>query len=253
MPYKFDFRDGDVIAWTLTDEGATPTWIDSYTPSIYVAATEPNQLATARQHLSDLPAVSGTAVEQWRTGFRHDPEPVLRADITGIDAVTDVAETVASWRSPGTYRLYNVDLTREFRFCLETDCDPVPDRPLRTVTIDAPTEQLARERLRTVTVDDVSVEGETAILETITDRLERVDPDVLSLASSQLVPQLYEMAARCEMDRFDLGRLPGYAQLAGRSTYESYGQVGTTCLAECSLTARIRLCGTKPTSTAACT
>ncbi len=226
MPYKFDYRDGDVVAWSLTDDGAVPTRIESYRPTIYVETDDKEQLATAKQHLTELPAVTRTVIEQWRTGFRHDAEPVVRVDIEPIDAVTDVASTVAGWGAPGTYRLYNVNLTREFRFCLETVHNPAPERSLRTVSIDAPTQQLAREYLRTVTVDDVTVEGETAILETITDRLNTIDPDVLSLSSSQLVPQLYEMADRCSMERFDLGRLPGYEQLAGQSTYESYGQVG---------------------------
>lgn len=226
MPFKFDYRDSDVVAWNVTEEGAVPTQIDSYTPTIYVATADSDRLAAARQHLTDLPSVTRTTIERWRTGFRNDSEAVLRVDIDHIDAVTDVASTVAGWGSPGTYRLYNVDFSREFRFCLETDCDPVPTRELRTVSIDAPSEQLARDHLRTVTVDDVTVEGETAILETITERLDRVDPDVLSIASSQLVPQLYEMAAERGMDRFDLGRRPGYEQLAGQSTYESYGQVG---------------------------
>ncbi|WP_138005323.1 type B DNA-directed DNA polymerase [Halalkalirubrum salinum] len=226
MPYKFDYHNGDVVAWTATSDGATATRIDSYTPTIYVGADEHEELATAKQHLTELPAVSRTTVEQWRTGFRHDEEAVLRVDIEHIDAVSDVASTIAGWGTPGTYRLYNVDLTREFRFCLETEQDPVPDRSLRTVSIDAPTAQLAREHLQSIAVDGDTVEGETEILKTITERLETIDPHVLSLSSSRLVPQLYELADQCGMESFDLGRLAGYDTLAGQSTYESYGQVG---------------------------
>jgi DNA polymerase I len=228
MPYKFDYLDGDVLAWSLTDDGATATRIESHTPTIYVATADHDQdrLAAIGRHVAELPAVERTAVEQWRTGFRQDAEPVLRADIYRIDAVSDVARTVAGWDSPGTYRLYNVDFTREFRFCLETGRIPLPERPLRTVSIDAPTEQLARNHLRTVTVDGVTVDGETAVLETITERLNQIGPDVLSLQSSRLVPQLYELADQCGNERFDLGRRSGYEQLAGESTYESYGRVG---------------------------
>ena len=226
MPYKFDYHDGDVVAWTATDDGATATRIDGYTPTIYIAADEHDHLATAKQHIAELPAVTRTTVEQWRTGFRHEAEAVVRVDIKHIDAVPDVASTIAGWGTPGTYRLYNVDLTREFRVCLEAGHDPVPARPLRTVSIDAPPAHRAREDLETITIDGVTVEGETAILETIAERLETIDPDVLSLSSSRLIPELYEMADQCGMAAFDLGRLSGYEQLAGRSTYESYGQVG---------------------------
>ena len=152
MSYKFDYHDGDVIAWSVTDDGAVASRIDSYTPTIYIATDGPDHLATAKQHLTELPAVDRVTIEQWRTGFRRDAEPVLRADVARIDAVTNIASMVAGWGTPGTYRLYNVDFTREFRFCLETGRTPLPERPLRTVSIDAPTAQLAGERLRTVTV-----------------------------------------------------------------------------------------------------
>ena len=226
MPYTFDYCDGDVLAWSLTDEEAEVTRFESYTPTIYVSAVGSDQLAKAERHLSELPAVKRTKIEHWRTGFRNDTEPVIRVDIARIDAVTDVASTVAGWGSPGTYRLYNVDLTREFRFCLETDRVPLPERSLRTVSLEAPPEQLARGQLRQLTVDDITVDGPTAILETVIERLETIDPDVLVVQSSALIPQLYELVERCGNERFDLGRRPGYEQLAGESTYESYGQVG---------------------------
>jgi DNA polymerase I len=234
MPYKFDYRDGDVLAWELTDDGAAFERTEDYTPTIYVSAETDELLATARRHLRGFPTVERTARERKRVGFRHDPEAVLRVDVAGIDAVRDVAGTVAGWQTPGAYRLYDVDFTREFRFWLEevedrTEPDddvPVPDRALRTVEIDAPIEQIGRGDLRRVTVDGVTVEGPTAVVETVRERVETVDPDVLLLASSRLVPLLYDLAAAAGVDDFDLGRLAGYDKLAGASTYESYGQVG---------------------------
>ena len=226
MAYKFDYCDGDVIVWSVTDDGAVPTRIKSYTPTIYVGTDDHERLATVKQHLSELPAVERTAIESWRTGFRHDAEPVIRVDIDDINSVTEVASTIGGWGTPGTYRLYNVDFTREFRFCLETERTPLPERSLRTVSLDAPSEQLARSHLQTVTVDDVTVTGATAIIETISDRLDEIDPDILSVSASKLIPQLYDLADHIGRDDFDLGRLPGYEQLAGQSTYESYGQVG---------------------------
>ena len=52
-------------------------------------------------------------------------------------------------------------------------------------------------------------------------RLDEIDPDVLVVSSSELIPRLATLG-----DGVDLGRRPGYQQLAGASTYESYGQVG---------------------------
>jgi DNA polymerase I len=53
-----------------------------------------------------------------------------------------------------------------------------------------------------------------------------VDPDVLIVNASEVLPTLYDAAERCDLDDFQLGRRSGFEQLAGRSTYESYGQVG---------------------------
>jgi DNA polymerase I len=226
VPYKFDYLDGDVLAWSLTDDGATVDRISDYTPTIYVSADREGLLGRAQRHLSGFPAIDTTAIERWRTGFRHDAEPVLRLDIDSIERVSDVASTVARWESPGTYRLYNVDFTREFRFCLETDRVPLPERELRTVHLETPTEQLGANELTHLSVDGETVTGPTAILETVIERLDTIDPDVLALESSDLVPDLYALAERNGVDRFDLGRQPGYNQLAGESTYHSYGQTG---------------------------
>jgi len=226
VPYKFDYLDGDVLAWSLTDDGATVDRISDYTPTIYVSADREGLLGRAQRHLSGFPAIDTTAIERWRTGFRHDAEPVLRLDIDSIERVSDVASTVARWESPGTYRLYNVDFTREFRFCLETDRVPLPEREVRTVHLETPTEQLGANELTHLSVDGETVTGPTAILETVIERLDTIDPDVLALESSDLVPDLYALAERNGVDRFDLGRQPGYNQLAGESTYHSYGQTG---------------------------
>ena len=60
----------------------------------------------------------------------------------------------------------------------------------------------------------------------ITAALAERDPDVLVLSSGDLVPLCYSLAEECGYPGFDLGRRPGYQQLAGASTYESYGRVG---------------------------
>ena len=42
MPYKFDFLDGDVLEWTTAAEGAAPTQVTDYTPTIYVGVRDGN-------------------------------------------------------------------------------------------------------------------------------------------------------------------------------------------------------------------
>ena len=131
MPYAFDFKDGDVLAWSLTDDGATAERIADYAPSLYV---DPRgmPIPEVRAHVAELPAVRGTGTESWRSGFRHDAAPVLRVDVDSIETVRAVARTVGNWGSAGEYRLYNVDFPREFRYYLENGLTPVPDRSLRS-------------------------------------------------------------------------------------------------------------------------
>jgi DNA polymerase I len=128
MALKIDFRDGDVLVWGLSGEGATPTRVSDYDPTIYVYADEREALATARQHLADHPSVATTAFESHRPGFRHGAEPMLRVDAERLAAVDDVARQIRGWGKPGTYRLFDVDLSPEFRYALETGTSP-PARP----------------------------------------------------------------------------------------------------------------------------
>lgn len=224
--FKIDYREGDVLRWSLTDDGAEYTVDDGYTPTLSVSVHDDGSMAELRPALERHPAVVGTTVVEERISFRHDPEPVLQVDVCDLDAVTTIAQTVRQWGDPGTYRCYNVDLTREFRYCLEADVAPVPQRELTQLQLAIPETELASATVTECTIDDEHVTGNgQTVLERISDRLTRADPDVLMLNTSTVIPALYRQAERLDLD-FDLGRLPGWQQLAGESTYSSYGQVG---------------------------
>ena len=227
MPYKIDYLDGDVLVWPLTDEGATCEQIPDYTPSLYISVPSRDDLADIRGFVDRLTEVVQTAIEEWRIGWRHTAESVLRIDVDDIKAVTSVASDLRGWDVPGTYKCYNVDFSREFRFSLETDTDPTPTRTPTTLEIGVPEPELARgEGIRTLTVDGDSVEGTPAtVAEEVATQIAVIDPDVLVLGSADIVPKLFE-AAPCDSDEYQLGRRARYQQLAGRSTYESYGRIG---------------------------
>ncbi|RBI59821.1 DNA polymerase I [halophilic archaeon] len=226
MVYTIDYRDGDVLRWSLTDDGADYTVDDSYTPSLYVSAHGEGSIPEIQPAVNDHPAVEWTEVVDERISFRHDPAPVLKINVVDLDAVITIARTVRQWADPATYRCYNVDLSREFRYCLETDLNPLPERELECLELSVPESELASNTITECTIDDDHTSGSgRAVLETIRAQLERTDPDVLMLNTSDVVPALYHQAERCDME-FELGRLPGWQQLAGESTYESYGQVG---------------------------
>ncbi len=151
---------------------------------------------------------------------------MLRVDVGDLDAVTTVTRMMSKWGAPGEYRYYNVDFSREFRYCLEHDLTPLPKRALSEIHITVSESELVCERVTNLTIDDEVVTGDGRdVLETVATRVERADPDVLMMNTSDLVPVLYRQADRLGID-FSLGRLPGWQQLAGESTYTSYGRVG---------------------------
>ncbi len=136
--------------------------------------------------------------------------------------------------TPGSITCYNVDFSREFRYCLETGQTPTLERDLSVVEIDAPPTAFTDDHLGTLTVShgettlETEDDPERAVI-AVTETLEAADPDVLVLSSSQLVPALYETADSIGYGpTFDFGRgdYQGYQTLAGASTFESYGQVG---------------------------
>ena len=226
MPFTIDHLDDGVYVWSTTEAGARYDCDEAYTPTLYVGGEE-DALRSIRGYVNRLTEVERTAVESWRRGFRHDAEPMLRVDVADIESVTGIARDIYHWGAPGQYRLYNVDLSREFRYCLERAVDPTPERDLRVLELDASRRELSGdEGVSELTVEGESLTGEPPeVAAAVERRVQRRDPDVLSVSASDVLASLHETAAQQDWD-YELGRLPGFQQLAGRSTYESYGRVG---------------------------
>lgn len=226
MAFKIDFLDGDILRWSKAGDSTERHRDSTYAPSIYVAGAV-EDLREIRPHLRAFSEVEDVVRERWRRGFRHDPEPVLRIDITQIDQVRTVASDISGWGEPEDYRLFNVDFSREFRYCLETETDPTPSADLNVLSLSTDKQELAREEgIQELAVDDDPVRGAPAdVAATVETHIQKRDPDVLSVSSAQLLARIQSAGEAEEWD-FQLGRAPGFQQLAGRSTYESYGRVG---------------------------
>ena len=241
MPYAFEFVDEGVRRWTLTGDGARAEIDGSYRPAVYVSAPDGEALGTLRRFVRDLPATEEVTVERRRTGWRRDPEAVLRATVRDVGSVRDVAATVRGWGDPGAYRPFDVDLSPGFRYCLDTGTDPVPGRPLATLRVAVPERDLGTAPGETVaaTVDGEGSRGDAAragrdgdveelrgeaaeVVEGLAARIAEADPDVLVLNTAEVIPWAFEVS-RTDLA---LGREGGYRRLAGRSTYTSYGRVG---------------------------
>jgi DNA polymerase I len=248
MAFKVDVTDDAVVEWHRTPDGDLRTErTTDYRPTIYVASAE-NPRADLREALAADPKVASTAVEEWYTRLAADErEPVLRVDLARPSEVGPLAREIRRVHergsyAPGTFRLYNVDFSPQFRYCVETGTDPaIPDEAsLSTMEI-----RIGRKRLADRDLSKLEIDGESlraapeVLLEILENRLADADPDVLVVSHGDLVLLLYEKADECGREGFELGRTRegqfgddsfGFRKLAGASTYgsidDSYGRVG---------------------------
>lgn len=227
MPYCIDFPDAETaVEWSLTDDGVERAERE-YRPHFYVAATEGNALSRVETALSDHPEVHAVAREPHRPGWRHEATEMLAVSVTQLETIDRLASTVAQLGRPGAYRLFNVDLSRQFRYCLETGADPTPKRSPTVLRLTTPPTALV-DGLDTLTAttpddDEWTIEGTPEeVAEGVAAIVADADPDVLSVSTAELIPTLFDAGH----DDYRLGREPGYTQLAGESTFESYGNIG---------------------------
>jgi DNA polymerase I len=242
-------HDGRVARWTLTPDGVEREVYEDNRPTLFVGdapddlygragGPEPSpptrdglseSLADLRTFLDGQAAVADLRVESHRQTFRTDARPLLRVDAASIEDVQTIAKRVRQFDQPDTFTCYNVDFTRQLRYCLETGTPAAPDRSvrdLRTLHLSFPSHESGIEALPQLTGDGDCVgssprEVVTGLREVLAER----DPDVLVLSTADLVPLLFEAADAYGVE-FALGRRPGYTKLAGESTYTSYGNVG---------------------------
>jgi len=155
------------------------------------------------------PDVVTTEMVARRPGFRRDEETVLAVDITHIDRVTPLARQARqlSHYPVGDLACFNVDFSREFRYCLETSIDPTPASGLSTLRLSVPVTETSNDVYGELSVAGDTVTGSpTDILTAVQGALDAHDPDVLVCSTSGIVPTLYEMATEAGVDDFSLSR-----------------------------------------------
>ncbi|MFC7164888.1 type B DNA-directed DNA polymerase [Halospeciosus flavus] len=235
MPFSIDFLDdGRVLEWDVTADGAIATERDDYTPRFYVASRSPaaDIDLTALRTLYDChPDIVSTEVVSRRPGFRRDDERVLAVDVDHINQITSLARQARqlSTYPVGDLACFNVDFSREFRYCLENGLNPTPLTDLSPLRLSVPVTETSGDTYTELTVAGETVTGPPEdILSAVQVALETHDPDILMCSTSEIIPTLYGMATAAGVDEFTLSRWPGvdYQQLASQSTYASYGRVG---------------------------
>ena len=235
MPFTIDFLDdGRVLEWEATADGAVATERDGYTPRFYVAARDPEtdlDLTTLQSVYDQHSDVVATEMVTRRPGFRRDEQTVLAIDVAHIDHVTPLARQARQLSDypVGDLACFNVDFSREFRYCLETGADPTPASELSVLRLSVPVTETSNDVYEELSAAGDTVTGPPAdLLIAVQGALDAHDPDILVCSTSEIVSTLYEMATDAGIDDFSLSRWPDvdYQQLASRSTYSSYGRVG---------------------------
>ena len=235
MPFTIDFLDdGSILEWELTDDSAVVTEHDDYTPRFYVSSCSPDgdiDFTRVRRIYENHPDVVATEVVSRRPGFRRDEEEVLAVDVNHVDRVTTLARQARqlSEYPIGDLACFNVDFSREFRYCLENDVDLTPAGELSTLRLSVPVTETTDNGYTELSVDGETVSGSIKdILTAVQAAVDERDPDILVCSTSQIIPTLHEMATHAGVDDFSLSRWPDvdYQQLAGQSTHSSYGRVG---------------------------
>jgi DNA polymerase I len=260
MVVAVDVRDDAVELWSRTDDGVVCERDEDYRSTCYVDASD-EALAWLADRLTEDPKVVGTDDEHKYTSLQaHRDGKRARVLAVTMERPSEVAtfarevravhEPAGDW-PPGRFRLYDVDISPKFRYCLAAGVEPMPAdvERVRSLTLSLPTRELAAENLAALTCEGerrepserasgsdrrerhASREGEglgddeRGVLEALAARLRERDPDVLVLSSADLVPLVHDRAAALDVD-CQLGRRPGHRQLAGANTFESYGRVG---------------------------
>ena len=235
MSFTVDFLDdGRVLEWEATVDGAVATEHDDYTPRFYVAPQSPDDdidLTRLRRIYENHPDVVRTGIVSQRPGFRRDDEEVLAVDVNHVDRVPTLARQARQLSEfpIGDLACFNVDFSREFRYCLENDIDPTPASELSTLRLSVPVTETTGDEYTELSVDGETIAGSTEdILTAVQAAVDERDPDILVCSTSQIIPTLHEMATNAGVDEFSLSRWPDvdYQQLASQSTYSSYGRVG---------------------------
>lgn len=196
----------------------------TYSPTIYATG-------------DDATTVLGDVVDGWkpthRVGvvrkkprWRDDPQDVLRIEAASMEDIRPLAQRIRRRGDFTRYRIFNVDLAPQFRYSLETGRSPMPDDIPTTLRMGTTDKHIADRDISPITLDGDRMDGtEADALSAIHARIEEQDPDILRVSHADLVPLLFDRADALDID-LRLGRLPGYDQLAGESTYTQYGKRG---------------------------
>ena len=242
-----DEVNNEMVTWVKTSSGMERIADRDFRASFYVKPS-PDKRGALLMGLKE--AGVEHCWEKHRTWLSGPLEDVLKVTPRGYRNLAPLAKTVDKWGCHRDHTLFNVDLRMDTRYFLHRkvfpmglmDVDkwknldtpfrldyPMPD--LRTSELSLRTSARRGmpsmdDRLKSVTLDDVVIEGrETDILERLQEAILERDPDVLVTdgGDSFHLPFLEKCAQRNEME-LEMGREYGKRLGKGKS-YFTYGRI----------------------------
>ncbi|MFB6145674.1 MAG: type B DNA-directed DNA polymerase [Candidatus Nanohaloarchaea archaeon] len=217
MTFKVDFRGSKAIEWSREDGEVKRKVKEDYNPRFYIHASR-KDLRDVRPWISSRKSVKATVFENWYRDLGSDEKNrVLRVDVKSQRSFRDTINRFKNHFSREKFRFYNVDLTPQFRYCLQESIEPLPEEDLVKTELTLPRVHLANNRPDEIRIDGERIDKGGESLEFLGQYLERVDPDILVVNRGGLLEFLEEKG-------ISLGREDGFEQLAGSNTVSSYGQ-----------------------------
>ncbi len=211
MVFKIDLRSGKAIEWRKKNGRAVKKEFIEYRPRFYVKGSK-KDLLKLRKDVAAREGVKTTCFELWKPDPSfYSKKEVLRIDCSSDKSLKTTAYHIARSYSRGRFRLYNVGLSPQFRYCLQKGIEPVPEENLEVMELGLPRKNLANKDL-----SKLKVNGSEATLTELENRMNSRDPDILLVDRANLLELLQK--------QIDLGRSNGFERLAGENTVNSYGK-----------------------------
>ncbi len=223
MVFKIDFVNGRTVSWSKTENGVKPELHTGYRPRFYIGGSY-SELREIRPWLSKQQGVVATSFESWKPTLSKHRQKVLRVDTVSEEKLKATVNKVKKKYGRSTFRYYNVDISPQFRFCLQKNISPVPEESLSRIDL-----RLHRKHLSNNNITELSINGEKPagneeeVLEALIKVFEEENPDIVLVNRGRLLQVLNTKISEHGLE-FSLGRMERFQKLAGENTVSSYGK-----------------------------
>lgn len=221
MAFKIDFSEKKAVLWEKNSGKVRRVEDTEYRSRFFLEAPR-SDLIKIRAWISRFDGVTATRLEEHYVSLEErEKSDVLRID-TLPGKLKQVAHRIRRNTSTGRFRFYNVDLSPQFRYCLQNGIEP-SSKNLVEMRLDLPRKKLSEGKISGLEINGKVFSDGFRALHQLKQELEAKDPDVLIVSSGEIVPMVFEKMQEYGLE-FDLGRRPGFTQLAGENSYDSFGK-----------------------------